>query len=217
MDSALKIFIEQNIDEINANMYDAIIKELPYNYDLSQNIYDSFNYLFSIFKECNIKIPDNMIESTFGKLGYDKDNYIIIPLYNIIKGESVSESLNIIDKYIKETINSYYINSSKNKTCLSDIIEQLTNIFDNDNLDFDVFKSPDYTQIKSKTIESPIEVRVGYQLQVDGEYIELRINLRDYDTDIYVYNDYFGFFVPGFGFAYNKKLLESYMKKILSI
>lgn len=217
MDSALKIFIEQNIDFINANMYDAVIKGLPYNYDLSQNTYESFTSLFSIFKECGIKIPNNVIEDNLGKLGYDKDNYIIIPLYNIIKGEDISESLIIINKYIGETINSYYINSSKNKTCLSDIIEQLTDIFDNDNLDFDVFKSPDYTQIKSKIIESPIEVRVGYQLQVDGEYIELRINLRDYDTDIYVYNDYFGFFVPGFGFAYNKKLLESYIKKIILI
>ena len=207
----LKEFIKGNLDEIENSRWDAIIKYLPYNYALSLNEYDSYNSLFQIFKESKIPISDNDIIDTFDKLGYKEDSCTIIPLYNQVKGEKVEESLKIIEDHLRKTIKDYIINSGKYKTSLYVIFDQLEDILGNN---IDVFKSPNYNYIRHNVIEEPIKIRVGLELQAEGEYIELRIDLDD--NSIYKYDDDLGHFIPGFGFAYNTKLLELYVGKIIT-
>lgn len=209
---ALEAFIKEEMREINANLWHFIIKDLSYNYNLSQDIYESYNSLFLIFKECGIRIPDDMIKDTLNKLGFDDNNCIVVPLYNKIKGEDISESLIIVNEYMKKTVKDYYINSSKNETCLADIVYELQEILGHN---IDTFKEPNFIANKNKIITEPVTVRIGYELQVDGEYILLRVDLDNGNVQIISYEDNFGFFIPGFGFAYNTNLLKSYVEKIL--
>ena len=79
----------------------------------------------------------------------------------MIKGDDVSESLNILNKYIKETVNNYYINSNGNETCLSNIVYELQEILGHD---IDTFEEYDYRIHKNKIITEPVNVRIGYEL-----------------------------------------------------
>ena len=193
-------------------MWHSVIRDLPYDYELSQNIYDNFNSLFLIFKESGIKISNDTIEETFNKLGYNKDSCTIVPLYNIVKGIDIKESLNIVDDHMRSTVKNYTLNSNSEHTSLYEIVDQLEDIL---GPHIDMFKDTNYHYIKSNLIETPIEIRAGFELQIEGQYVELRIDINDH---IYImrYDDDFGFFVPGFGFAYNTKLLDLYMGKILT-
>ena len=154
-----KEFIEKNINNIEIENWAPVIRDLPYNYELSQNVCENLNSLFLIFKESNIEISNNIIEETFNKLGYNKSDCTIIPLYNNIKGDTVEESLNELRKHLDSTIKNFYINSLGNKTTLYEILDQLEDILGSD---IDTFKGSNYNFIKYDVISEPVKLRAGF-------------------------------------------------------
>lgn len=217
MEKVIEDFIKQQVNEINLGKWDQVIDNATYSFDFTSDgkTLQNLNGLFYVFKACDIKIPDENIINTFNKLTY-RDGCDIIPLYNKIDGLDLQESIDILRDELINIINMNKTSldySSDNPTTLYELVDQLDDILGNCQID----KPYNYSYIRHDIIDKPIQMECHLSMvdNEDSPYFKLIVTIGD---DLYIekYDDNLGFFVPGFGFALNKNILNAYKNKILT-